>query len=135
MFPKSTFRGGGNDGQVLFDTSSFLKWWFVGKKTTEPITSESKRSAASSKLNLVETSQEELLASDFSVTSMGNDLLSDLKSSNSLKKSSATTIARSSINSPLFLAGYMEFDPMVAATRSHTNAHHNRRSSWFSRSD
>ena len=113
---------------MLFDASLFLNWWPAGKKSAEQVTFDSKRFASGTKLNLMEYSQEELEIN--LVTNMGSDLLSDAKS----KASASTTVIKSSINSPSFLAGYMDFDPMVAATRSHTS-NSNRKSSWFSRSD
>ena len=134
LFPKSTFRGGGNDGQVLFDTSSFLKWWFGGTKSKEPAPAVQMQTKAVSMLDTIENTHEKL--STDSVVRLGSNLLSDVKINSLKKQNSASNVARSSINSPSFLAGYMEYDPLAAATRSHTNTHHsNRRSSWFSRSD
>lgn len=81
--------------------------------------------------NLVQSSDSERMSSP----SMTMELTSNEKPI-FLGKSSSADIVRSSIDSPSFLAGYMDFDPMVAATRSHSNTHQrNRRSSWFNRSD
>lgn len=119
---------------MLFDTSSFLKWWFAGKKTPETFPANSDRVSAGAEKSLVETTDAERMSNP--MMSMDNELTSSNGRTSSLGKSSAANIARSSIDSPSFLAGYMDFDPMVAATRSHSNSHQrNRRSSWFNRSD
>ena len=116
---------------MLFDTSSFLKWWFVGKQPTEAVIAETKRLAAGVRLNLVESVHEEA-----DTVSASETLNVNTNSLNSLTKPSAADLARSTIDSPSFLAGYMDFDPMVAATRVHSKAHHRGlRSSWFNRSD
>ena len=131
-FSQSTFGGGSNKGQVNFDTNSFLNWWFGNKKATDVPPLDIKvpsREAPIDQINLRETALHAVPSASVGIEQTYENT--------KIHKSSATNVARSTLDSPTFLAGYMDFDPMVAATRSHsTSAHHRgRRTSWFNRSD
>ena len=135
-FTQSTFGGGGsNDGKVMFDTNSFLSWWFGGKKSSDNLPLDRKISTAHSNLDISKTSKTEFTT--VPASSAGIESSSVDKNKVLFHKSSATEIPRGSTVSTTFIAGYMDFDPMVAATRIHSSsAHHRgRRASWFNRSD
>lgn len=132
---QSTFGGASpNEGQVMFDTSSFLNWWFGGKKSSGILAANGKETSIDNKLDSQRHLTTELTA--VPTASVGIEHTYENSKNNLINKSSATIVSRSSIDTP-FIAGYMDFDPMVAATRIHsTSAHHRgRRASWFNRSD
>lgn len=135
-FNQSTFGGASsNEGQVMFDTSSFLNWWFGSKKTSGIVAANGKETSIETKLDSQRHLKTELSA--VPTASVGIEHNIENSKNTLINKSSATIVSRSSIENPTFLAGYMDFDPMVAATRIHsTSAHHRgRRASWFNRSD
>ena len=136
LFTQSTFGGGGsNEGKVMFDTNTFLSWWFGGKKSSETSLIDRKPFATPSNLDISKTSKTEFAASPALSAGIESSFVD--KNKVLFHKSSATDIPRGSTDSPTFIAGYMDFDPMVAATRIHSSsAHHRgRRASWFNRSD
>ena len=116
----------------MFDTNSFLSWWFGGKKPSDILPADRKLSTTHRNLDIPKTEYTAVPASSAGIESSSVD-----KNKVLFRKSSATDVPRGATDSSTFIAGYMDFDPMVAATRIHSSsAHHRgRRASWFNRSD
>jgi hypothetical protein len=103
---QSTFGGGSpNEGQVMFDTSSFLNWWFGGKKSSGILGANGKETSIDTKLDSQRQLKTELTA--VPTASVGIEQTYENSKSNLINKSSATIVSRSSIDTP-FIAGYMD---------------------------